>query len=230
MRKIICTTVAVLACIFSFAQNVERIAVKGSDLPLFYEKEEFKYPKFISTRVYLKNGDTAVGKFNFDFFDQSMHFINQKGDTVTLANEKDVKYITVGTDSFFYENGYYEWMATSAKARLAVKHTFKLAERQNLGAYGLSSPTMNVQTIGKIFSGGKSVDLPPNEELVFTRETTYYISLLKGPKNNFVVANKNNISDLFPKKDVEDFIKENKLNLNKEEDLIDLFIYISKPN
>ena len=65
-----------------------------------------------------------------------------------------------------------------------------------------------------------------NEEFVFSKETTYYISSVKG---HFVEANKKNISKLFPRRNIEGYIKENKLNLNKEKDLIDVFVYANKP-
>ncbi len=227
MKKTVSIAFASLICIISFAQNVERLIIKGSEFSSFYEKYEYKYPGFTRANVYFTNGDTARGKLNFNYFDQSMRFINEKHDTVAIANESDVNLITIGTDTFFYDNGFYEWVATSAKVRLAAKHIFKLAERKTIGAFGTSSPAKNIQTIDKIL-GLSSYDLLPNEELVYSRETKYYISSVKGLKNNFVVANKNNLSTLFPKMNVDEFIKANKLNLTKEEDLIDVFIYVSK--
>jgi hypothetical protein len=65
-----------------------------------------------------------------------------------------------------------------------------------------------------------------NEEIVFAKQKAYYVS---GIKNHFVEANKKNISKLFPEKDIDNYIKENKLNLNKEEDLVQLFVFVNKP-
>jgi hypothetical protein len=230
MKKFTSFAVAFLLCSVSFSQNVERITIKGEELNEFYDKEQYKYPQFISSHIYLKNGDTAVGKLNYNFFDQTMRYINGKKDTVVIANEKDISYITVKSDTFFYDNGFYEWGASSGKARLAVKHIYRLVERKTIGAFGTSSPAKNIQNIDKIL-GASSYNLGQNEELVFAKETTYYISLIKGLKNDFVQVNKKNLSDLdemFPKKNVEDFVKENKLNLNKEEDVLDLFIYLNQ--
>lgn len=227
MKKTLSICSAFLICIVSFAQNVERIIIKGSDLSSFYEKEQYKYPGFLSSRIYLNNGDTAIGRLNFNYFDQTIRYINEKGDTVAIGNEKDVSFVTIASDSFFYDHGFYEWGASSAKARLAVKHTLKLAERNIIGAFGTSSPAKNIQNVDKIL-GATSYNLQPNEELVFQREITYYISIIKGLKNNFVTINKKNLKELFPEKDIDNFIKENKLNLNKEEDVLDVFIYISK--
>lgn len=228
MKKIACNTFALLIGIFSFGQKVETLYIKGHDLPMFYQQEEYKYPAFSPAHAYLINGDSAVGKFNFDYFDQSVRYINAKGDTAIIGNSRDISFITILSDTFFYDKGFYEWVASSATTRLAVKHTWKLVERENVGPYGIASPTRSVQTIGKVFAS-RAYDLTPDEVLVFTKQTTYYIShIKKGFKNEFLVANKSNISDLFPKKDIDNYVKENRLNLNKEEDLIQLFVFVSK--
>lgn len=227
MKKILLPIFLFLFSFTSFAQNVERVRVTSPELQPFLEKERYKYPTFVSSRIFLNNGDTAIGRINLNYFDQTMRFINEKKDTVAIRNEKDIKYITAGTDTFFYDNGFYEWAASSATARLAVKHKIKLLERNTIGAFGTSSPAKNIQTVDKILGAG-SYELSQNEELIFSKETTYYISPIKGLKNNFVVVTKNSLDNLFPEKNVQEFIKENKLNLNKEEDLIDVFIYLSK--
>lgn len=227
MKKTFSLFFALLFCIVSFSQKVERITVKSVELLSFYDKTEYKYPAFTRASIYFTNGESARGRLNFNYFDQTMRYINERGDTLSIANE-DVSLISFGVDSFFYDNGFYEWAATSSKVRLAEKHIYKLLERKPIGAFETSSPAKHIERVDWIL-GVTKYDLNPNEELVFSRETTYYISPIKELKNNFVVANKKNLNALFPKLDVDDFIKEHKLNLNKEEDLVDVFIYVSKP-
>ncbi len=227
MKKLCILSFLFSICIASFAQNVEKFTVTDADLESFLSKERYKYPNFVSSRIYLNNGDTAFGRINLNYFDQTMRFINEKNDTVAISNQKDIKLITAGSDTFFYDNGFYEWAASSATIRLAIKHKMRLIERKPVGAFGTSSQAKNIQTVDKIL-GANSYDLSPNEEMVFSKETTYYISPINGLANNFLIVNKNNLKDLFPRKNVEGFIKENKINLNKEEDVIDVFIYLSK--
>ncbi|MDB5199619.1 MAG: hypothetical protein JWO92_1582 [Chitinophagaceae bacterium] len=227
MKKTFNIAFALLISLTSFAQNVENITIKGSEFISFYEKNEYKYPSFTLGDVYFANGDSARGNLNFNYFDQSMRFINKQGDTLAIAGESKVSLITFGKDTFFYDNGFYEWLATAAKVRLVAKYTFKLAERRAVGPYGTSLSTASIETVDKIVGSNILQDLMRNEVLVFTKQTTYFISPVKGLKNNFVAANKNNLTDLFPKKHVDDFIKQNKLNLNKEKDLLEVFIYVS---
>jgi hypothetical protein len=228
MKKVLFIILFFLISFFnSLGQKTETITVKGLDIDNFIAQTGYKYPSYSRAKVFLKDGDIASGRFNFDYFSQEMKYIGEKGDTLAIANAHDINFVAIGTDSFFYNKGYYEWIASSGIARLAVKHIFKLVERQNVGPFGISSSSTGVQKIGRVFGNGKPYDFLPNEELVFSKETTFYISPTKGKKNDFVVANKNNIDKLFPKINIEKFIKENKLNLNKVEDLLSVMVYIS---
>jgi hypothetical protein len=229
-KAILITCTFILSISFSNAQKTETITVKGLDIDNFIAQTEYKYPSYTRAKVFLKDGDIASGRFNYDYFSQEMKYIGEKGDTLAIANEHDINFIAIGTDSFFYNKGYYEWIASSGIARLAVKHIFKLVERQSVGPFGISSATTGIQKIGRVFGNGRPYDLLPNEELVFSKETTFYISPTRGKKNDFVVANKNNIDKLFPKINIEEFIKQNKINLNNVEDLLLLMVYISKTN
>ena len=228
MKKTLTLVAVLFICIsHSFAQSTERITVKSEDLPWFYEKQEYKYPEFIKAKVYFKNGDVAGGKLNFNYLSNTMKMVDKK-DTMSLENEGEINFVTAGLDTFFYNNGYYEWVASSPTARLAVKTTLKLAQRIKLtSSYGTGSPADKVVTL-PIVMDFSTHPLSVNEELVFTKEKKYFICPIKG-ENKFVEATRSNISKLFPKKNIDDFIRDNRLNLNKEQDLIDVFVYISKP-
>lgn len=203
------------------AQNVETIRVKGAKAADFIEKSQYKFPAFTKGKVYLKDGEVATARLNFDYFSNVVKYIDEKGDTVQIANTEDVDYITTPMDTFFVDSKFYEWVATSSKARLAARRVLKLAQKEKVGAYGISSPTQNIVSHGMLLDA-TNYKLETNDEYVFSRETTYFIS---GPKGKFVEANKKNISKMFPKKDIEEYVKDNNLNLNKEKDLMDLFVY-----
>ncbi|MEO9145464.1 MAG: hypothetical protein ABI237_07885 [Ginsengibacter sp.] len=208
-----------------FAQKEETIRVRGNEITKFIAKSKYKFRSFTRSKVYLKNGEIAIARLNYDYFDQAMKYIDEKGDTLSIANGKDIDFISNGLDTFFYQNQYYEWIASSATARLAVRRTFKLLDRETIGAYGTSSPAQKVESHTAIL-GVTKLDLDANEELVFVKKTTYYISTIKG---HFVETNKKSISKLFPHKNIDDYINQNKLDLNKEKDLIDVFVYANKP-
>lgn len=205
------------------AQRTELIRVRGNDVPAFITKTKYKFPTFTHAKIFLKNGEVASARINFDYFDQAVKYIGEQSDTLILTNE-DVEYISSSVDTFFYDKKFYEWIASSAAARLAMLRTYKLNNKQKVGAFGISSPTAKIESHDAIL-GVTHLDLGTNEEYVFSEQTTYFISKMDG---NFVPATKKNISKIFPKKDIENYIASNKLNISKQEDLITLFVYANK--
>ena len=205
------------------AQRTEVIRVKGNDVPAFIAKTKYKFPAFTHAKIFLKNGEVASARINFDYFDQAVKYIGEQRDTLILTND-DIKYISSTVDTFFYDKKFYEWIASSATARLAMLRTYKLNDKQKIGAFGTSSPTQKIESHDAIL-GVTHLDLGTNEEYVFSEQTSYFISKTDG---NFVPATKKNISKIFPKKDIENYIASNKLNINKQEDLITLFVYANK--
>jgi hypothetical protein len=231
MKKTLCILgILVIGIVYVSAQSTETIKITGAEYPEFLAKKQYKYPAYTRAKIAFKNGDMASARINYNNFLHIMKYIDEKGDTLEIANPDDINYLAVGVDTIFYDKVYYDWVASSATARLVIRHTYKESVRELIGAFGTTSPAKNIESHTKILNDGvSSNDLSRDEEVTISKETTYYISPINGTKNNFVVATKNNINKLFPKKNVEKFVKENKLNLNKEEDLIDLMVYISKP-
>lgn len=230
MYKILFSALAMFIVISSvFAQKAETIQVTGNEYPEFMAKTQYKYPEYNRAKIAFKNGEIASARINYNNLLNVMKYIGPSGEVLEIANPDDISYLAVGADTIFYDNAYYDWIASSSIAKLAVRHDYKVTDVSLVGAFGTSSPAKSVIPVTKILGTG-SYELSYNQVLTLSKETTYYISLEKGLKNNFVVANKKNIKNLFPKKDVDNFIKENKINLNKEEDLVDLLIYVSKNN
>lgn len=232
MKKAFFITCLFICCItFLYAQKIETIKVTGADYPYFVAKNEYKFPAYTKAGITFNDGAKASARVNYNNFKQVMSYIGGNGDTLEIANPGDIKYIAVGADSLFYdtENGYFQWVATSPTARLVAKYSFKEGPRALVGAFGTASPAKHVESRDAFLNsdGVSTKQLGKNEEVTFIKETTYYISPIN--TTNFVVASKKNIERLFPKKKVEDFIKENRINLNKEQDLIDLMVHISKP-
>jgi hypothetical protein len=134
MKRSICLVSFILFSGFLLAQtSTEIINVHGSDLDNFMAQSIHKFPVFTRAHVHLKNGEEAVGRFNYDYFLDNFMYINEKNDTVALANADDVDYVAFPVDSFFYDKKFYQWVASSNIATLAVRYTYKLARKDNVG-------------------------------------------------------------------------------------------------
>ncbi|MCW3111514.1 MAG: hypothetical protein JWQ09_6020 [Segetibacter sp.] len=213
-----------LSTTFLFGQQTETIKVKGDEATAFIAKASYKYPQFTTARVYFKNGDVSGGRFNYDYFKQMMKYIDDKGDTLVIANEADVNFVRMGSDTFFYDKMYYENIASAGSTRLASRTKYKLSHKEKVGAFGISSPTANIEAREAILDVSK-YQLNVNEVLVFVKETYYYFGNSKG---QFVPANLKNINKLFPGKEMEAYIDQNKPDFKKAEDLQALITYGSK--
>ncbi|MEP7080679.1 MAG: hypothetical protein ABI784_08115 [Ginsengibacter sp.] len=225
MKFFILFSFLLFTSVFLFAQaSTENIIINGRDLDNFIAKSIHKFPSFTKAHVHLKNGEVAVGRFNYDYFSDNFMYINEKNDTVALANPEDVDYVSFPVDSFFYDNKFYQWVASSEFATLAVRYTYKLARKDNLGAYGIAAPTEKVESHNTILGLGR-YELEGNEQITFEKTTTYYI---RKPNGKFVTAAIHNFDMVFPNKDLEGYMKKNKLNLKKQSDILDLFVYANQ--
>lgn len=229
MKKIICMIYA--GFVFSAglsAQTTETIRLKGQEAQDFIAKEEFRYPEFRTGRVYFNNGDSAGATFNYNFLVEKMLFINTKGDTVEMVNENTISHITVGKDTYYYyANDYYQQLPGSGTCRLVIKQKLKIVGDELVGAYGVASPTNKIYAVDG-FMDMHTHKLSLNEEMTFAKQKTFFLMDAKG---NFVTANEKNFAKLFPAKKQagKNYIAQNKLNLDDEEDLEKLCVFLNSP-
>jgi hypothetical protein len=190
--------------------------------------EIYHYPQFTNGKVFLRDGAKAVGKMNYNRLYGQMLFINHKGDTLALADEKNIKLIVIDRDTFFYGEGYIRLIANNGVTKLTEKQVWVLADIRKIGTHNRPTTTVAVTSLSSFTNGkdaAKSKDLIMNEDVVLKKETQFYF----GDKYNlFVPANKKGIQQLFPKEhtSIDIYLKENKVNFNKKEDVEKLYQFL----
>lgn len=218
MKRLLLMTLSILSLNIVFGQSTEIITVKGSNVHDFLATKTYKYPNFIQSSIYFKKGEKALARVNYNYILGGIQYINEHKDTLLLDNVDDLNYIAIATDTIFYDNGYLEWMASSPKNKLARKVSLSVIGAQTVGAYGSTNNTAKVEGIGTLYT----TELDLNQDVKFKKTVSYFI---RGAKGDFMPASKSNFEDLFPKVEISDYVKENKLNLKKEGDVVDLFLY-----
>ena len=210
----------------SQAQNANTITITPSDPDAreLLRKEVYRYPVFAEGIVYFKQGGAAKSKMNYNRLFREMIFINPKGDTLALENEEAINVIVFGKDTFYYQNGYLEQIATANNLKLAVNQLISEAGRKKTTVYGVetSGPT----ALGYYDEGFLFKQLNNSEAIKLTRETKYFIA---NESNQFVAANKKNLLKIVPsekKAAVETFVQTNNTNFDKREDLEKLFTFL----
>ncbi len=217
--------VTFLLCEAGFAQKTESIVINGSELDDFITKEGYRYTGFEPGRVYFNNNDSGGGRLNYNFLLQTMQFLGPKGDTLVFADESTVKYVVIGRDTFFYDNGFYENIFSRDNWRLLKRHSVNAGESHKLGAFGKPIITTDVRSEDMLRSNTAPLKLSINEEFRFTTKTIFY---LQQDNHQFAELSKKSLKRLFPSQEVQisTYLQQNHLNLGNETDVRQLFDYI----
>ena len=229
-------TLLLLFILFSYshlsAQDSTLVTIKAGNRikDVLAPTDVFYYPQFTSGKVYLRDGRKAATKMNYSRLVDQMLFINPKGDTLALADEKNIKFIIVDQDTFYYDEGYIRIIADYDDVKLAEKQIWVVADTRKIGSHDRPTSTVAITSLSSYADGtarAKSYDFLINEDIVIRKETQYYF----GDKHNhFVRAGKKKLLLLFPKEElsIENYLKENKVNFDKKDDLEKLVQFLRK--
>jgi hypothetical protein len=209
------------------AQIFEPVTVKAGMkvMDCFPLAERYRYPEFITGWIKVKSGVISDTKLNFNILSGEMEYIRNK-DTLVIANKKDIRYIAVVQDTFYYDKGYYMEQVTSGPLKVVLKQYIKLKETQKQDSYGTSSAGAAVTSYSYLPAGGSFYKLIANADMVFQRTLEYYLSDQNG---GFIQYTKKNVLQLFPQHEdkIKAYLKSNKVNFEKRDDLIRLAGFLS---
>jgi hypothetical protein len=227
MKKILCITCSVLfLCICLSAQEGKIITVKAGTkiVDYFPARERYRYPDFTDGQLMFKNGKASSGRFNYNFLLGEMEFL-QSRDTLSIANKKNISFITVAQDTFFYDNGYIE-LILDGPVRVGLMQNIRLKDIQRKGAFGVTDRNSSIDSYNSMSLKESFYELIPNEDWVFQETLEYYFS---APGRAFVLFTKKNVLAAFPqKKDaIKDHLKSNRVDFNSRDDLFKFAGYLS---
>ena len=192
------------------------------------QSDIYYYSQFTNGKVFLRDGSKATGKMNYNRLYGQMLFINPKGDTLALADEKNIKFIVIERDTFYYGEGYMRLIANDGVTKLTEKQIWVLADIRKIGTHNTPTTTVAVTSFSTYTDGrdaAKSKNLIMNEDIVLRKDRQYYF----GDKYNlFVPAGKKGLLQLFPKeqRSIENYLKENKVNFSKRDDIEKLYRFL----
>ena len=189
----------------------------------------YYYPQFTDGKVILRDGTMVAAKLNYTRLFDQMLFIGRKGDTLALADEKNIKFIAIDQDTFYYDKGYIRIIVDNDFVKLAEKQVWIVADIRKIGTHNRPTTTVAITSLSSYTDGtdaAKSHDLILNEDIVLRKETQYYFG---NAYNHFVLAGKKRLQLLFPKEElsIENYLKKNKVNYDKKDDLEKLAQFIS---
>ncbi|WP_018612089.1 hypothetical protein [Segetibacter koreensis] len=212
-----------------FAQNNTFIIVKAGtsikeSVPAI---DVYEYPQFTGGRVFLKNGKSSGAQMNYNRFLDEMQFITIKGDTLTLIDQKNIAFINIAEDTFFYDQGYIKLLSRAANVKLGIKQILRVMDKEKLGAYGMTSSNDDVVSYNSYNDGSKDFRLTVMQDLILAKKVQYFIA---DNYNHFVLATKKNFIKLFPKQEqsINSYLKGNTTVFNNKENLEKLIQFVGQ--
>jgi hypothetical protein len=201
------------------AQVAKETRIKTGDeiREVLSEKGIYRFPEFQNGIVIFRDGGPVTAKLNYNIWLEEMHFIDQKGDTLSIETPGLIKYIDINQRRFYFDKGYLEVIEKYNTVTLAVKQILQ-SEAQRKGAYGVPSLSNSVQGYDMYAVDGQTYKLGRDQDLLITSKVYYFF----GDKyDHFFIANKEYILHQFPTHTnaIEEFLKANGTKFNKEADL-----------
>ncbi len=199
----------------------------GDSLEEFTKKHVYRYPDFVSSRVIYSDGANSRGKLNFNQLSGKMMFIDPKGDTLELINDGTIKQVILDNSIYYRDNGYYEIIKDDLQIRFAMKKPFRLANKRKVGAMGIASSTLGMDSYDSSLDLHSLIRFTPNVEHVFSTAPYYYFGDAKG---KFLPATQKNLLKIAPhKKDtITAYLKDNPVNFNKMEEVLKVLAHIRR--
>ena len=155
-----------------------RIMAGSRIIDVLKPEDVYFYPQFIAGRVYFKDGSASAANLNYNSLTDQMLFIGNNGDTLALTNETTVSLISVGEDTFYFDEGYLRQVKTQDEAVLAVREIWEIADTRKISSFNNSTSATGVTAYTTLLHrSGRRDDLVVNEELIIRKKPYHFYSL-----------------------------------------------------
>lgn len=196
---------------------------RGEDLQQYMlDSVKFVNPEFQAGVVVFVDGSYSRAPLNISTIEQRVYFISPAGETQVLSNEDQVKRVSIMSRSFVKSRyGYVELLKVTSDAGIGAVRRVSFFETEKKGAYGSTSQTTSVTTVGTVFEGGVMYTLGVDQSTPFKYKVIPY--LLKNDK--VLISNKKNLQKCFPEKKsaIEAYLGQHSVDFENIEDMLALF-------
>ena len=183
----------------------------------------YYFKEFIPGKVILKNKQFARGKFNYDFRNKQMHFLNGNTDMI-VENLQDIDTIIIDKTHFIPYEGRFVEVMKEGKTALLIEKEVNTRERGKVGAMGVAThgsvQAIDVNARFQRVNGENNMDLTIYKDEI---KNIYYILIKKNWKS---FRNQTTFLKLFPKKQqesIKETIKKLDVDFDNPEDVLKLW-------
>ena len=156
-----------------------------------------------------------------------IQFIDQKGDTLSIADQKFVNNVLIGEDEYLYKGGVIKVLHDFENIRLGINEKYDLRVKDQHGLYGESISANASASPGTFFFLNNLITISENKNVISINKALEYYFIEK--RNGIIVpATKKNLFQVYKehnKKTLSGYLNENNVNFNSEEDLSKLLFF-----
>lgn len=222
--------ISIAIMIASFASLIAQDVVKGSVIASSREDlltklpSEVAYfmPEFTHAYIFYTNGTKFEANLNICLVDNSVRYINDKCDTLLMANAASVNKILAGDAIYQQLNGtFVHQLAAYGQTSLSEKKIFNFKEPEiNIGFANLA-PTSTARAYNAEdhdVAKGYGKDM----EIDYRLETVYVLT----HKNKTYSCKQSSFIKFFPEKkqQIKEFVKKNDIDFSNKDHVISLFL------
>ena len=187
------------------------------------ESNGYYFKDFTNGQVLLKNKQFARGKFNYDFRNKQIHFLNGNTDMI-VENLQDIDTIIIDKTRFIPYEGRFVEVMKEGKTALLIEKEVNTRERGKVGAMGMAThgsvQAIDVNARFQRVNGENNMDLTIYKDEI---KNIYYILIKRNWKS---FRNQATFLKLFPKKQqesIKETIKKLDVDFDNPEDVLKLW-------
>ncbi len=177
-------------------------------------------PEFEKGIVRMKNGHTEEAIVNYNMISEEMIF--EKG-TTRLAMDKieTIDTVYLGSRKFVPYEKYFLEILLEDRVSLFIRHKRNILQSGSPAGYGGTTETGAAHSISYLAGSGSLYKLQLPSEYHLTDASQFWI---KKESSFFRIGTERQILEIFPEKskEIKQFMRQNKINLRKEKDMITL--------
>lgn len=187
----------------------------------------FLNQKYEVGSVYFKDGSVVNALLNFNRLTNQVYFISKNNETMVLANPEKVYMVSIAKDTLFIDGTivFRKISEYGAAPNLFARQEIKYVGKENVGPYGSYSEVSTVNAASTYSTDDQITKYLNLDENSLYKVTNFYY--LNDGANNFYPVKKKHLKKIFPQheKEINDFIKTEKIDLDKKDDLMKLLQY-----
>jgi hypothetical protein len=230
MNKILFPLLLLIIPAVLYSQESQSILIGNNKVAADQLGPEYQqiFPDFRTSRVFYKGLSPINCKANYNFLLDEIHYLDEKGDTMAIANPKDLSYVMIGDRMFISsEKGFLE-VIEKGDVSLVYKWICRIRSKSREGALGISTDAPGVYQMNRISFDSREWNMKVNEEGLASVEVLPY---LKTKSRIISITGETSFLKICHNKDsLRKYLNENPVDFHKEMDLRRLTIFVNSLN